>query len=299
MKKVVITTDSGCCPIDQENMIPAQVIMDDGIKSFRDVIEITPERIMELKNNKHVFRTSSPLLDDYEKKFTSILEQDSDVLHLSMGSGISEGSVNGASIIADELNNRYNNKVYVLDTITGASGGTLINLLANDLKKRGYTARYIKAILEGYKHQIITRHFVKDPTGFIFSGRDKSSKLSGALRLGINFSNKMKLKYLVDMTSDTGELAVRKMYRGTTVNKLKQFIDELLKDHLEEYDDDYFCLTSTPYEETSEEEIVNYIKSYDYFKNVVATSSNGVITSYGCYDMVSCSVKKKSLVKKD
>ena len=53
-----------------------------------------------------------------------------DVIHFSMSSGISSRSVNDANIMARSLNNVYQNKVYVIDSLTGLTGRTLYYELA-------------------------------------------------------------------------------------------------------------------------------------------------------------------------
>lgn len=295
-KDYIITTDSACCPLDRENMIPVSLIEDD-INTYKDMIDIMPDEIMKRKEDGHVFKTANPTGEDYLSTFKKYLD-DMNVVHLSMSRGVSEGSLNTSIMVANMLNDEYKNKVTVIDTLTGAAGGTLINLYANKLKDNGYSYEEIINKLNEYKKLIITKHFVKDPTGFIFSGRNKSDLLTGTLKIGVATSNKLGLKYGIDMTHDTGELGVRKLYRGSTKSKALQFMKDMVNtSNMESYEDDYFCLSSTPYEELNEDELLGYIRSLGYFKKVYGTVSSGAITSYGCYDMLSVAAKKKVLKK--
>ena len=127
MKKIVLTTDSAMCPIKKEDsiIIPTQII-DSNNKSYYDNGEISNKKILEDMDNGLIYKTSSPLLGDFEKTFRSVLKEGKDIIHLSVGSHVSQGSVNGANLIANELNEEYENKVYVVDSLNGATGGTLL-----------------------------------------------------------------------------------------------------------------------------------------------------------------------------
>ena len=103
MEKVIVTCDSGVDPLNMDNMIPATII-ENKDKTYRDVIDIDSKSILEKTKNGSVFTTASPILSDFMDKFESILKDKEDVVHLSMSSGISEGSFNSASLAANELN---------------------------------------------------------------------------------------------------------------------------------------------------------------------------------------------------
>jgi len=127
MNKCVLTADSGICSINKEDsiIIPAQVVSSNG-DTFPDDGNISNKEILENTKKGIIYKTSSPLLGDYENTFRKILEDGKDAIHLSMSSGISSGSVNGANIIARDLNDKYQNKVYVIDSLSGATGETLL-----------------------------------------------------------------------------------------------------------------------------------------------------------------------------
>ena len=134
MNKIILTSDSGIDPTNEQNMIPA-LIIENGEKTYKDCLEINSSKILKKIKEENVFTTSSPLLGDYYNMFSKILENGDDVIHLCMSSGISEGSFNSAFLTANTLNEEYNNKVYVIDTLNGATGGTLIYNIADGLIK--------------------------------------------------------------------------------------------------------------------------------------------------------------------
>ena len=128
MNKIVLTTDSGMCALKKEDsiIIPAQLNSSNG-KSYYDNGKISNEKILKDMEKGIIYKTSSPLLGDFQNTFRPILEDGKDIIHLSMSSGISEGSVNSANIIANELNQEYKNKVYIIDSSNQLVDYTSIN----------------------------------------------------------------------------------------------------------------------------------------------------------------------------
>ena len=76
MKKIVLTTDSAMCPIKKEDsiIIPTQII-DSNNKSYYDNGEISNKKILEDMDNGLIYKTSSPLLGDFEKTFRSVFKR--------------------------------------------------------------------------------------------------------------------------------------------------------------------------------------------------------------------------------
>lgn len=301
MNKITITSDSGTDPINNEYLIPGQIDSSNG-NNYRDVVEIEPDSIIIRKQNGEIFRTAAPLGGDYVKTFTKELEKGNDVIHLTMSSGISEGSYNGAKLIGDMLNDDYQNKVYVVDTLNGAAGGTLINEYAKYLVQEGFSTEECVKYLEEFRHRLNTAYFVPDPAGFIFSGRDKSElSIKDKIKIfGTTSLKSMGVKYRVDFDPDQGTLSfhTKHIYIGTIENQMKKFIEDYVNEsNVEEYDPRYFALNTMPLKEIDKEYILNYVGNLKYFDKILDTKFNGVYTSYGCEDLFCVSTAKK-LIKK-
>lgn len=303
MNKVIITTDSGTDSLKHNILVPGQVMSSTG-KNYRDVVEIDPDDIIARKENGEIFKTAAPLLGDYLNTFGKELDDDNDVIHLAMSSGISEGSVNGANVAANMLNDddEYNNRVYVVDTLNGAAGGTLIVEYANYLVKQGLSAKECVDRLNKCRHLLSTSYFVPDPSGFIFSGRNKSelSLKEKATLFGVNGLNKLGMKYRVDFNSETGNLGfyTKNLYMGDVNSQMQKFIRDFInKDNLNDYDNMYFAINNMILKDVDKEAILNYIKSLNYFKEILDTNFNGVYTSYGCKDLFSVSASRKLIRK--
>lgn len=294
MEKIIITTDSGIDPICEENMIPGQII-ENGEKSYRDKIDINQKEILNKIKEGSVFKTASPLIGDYEDKFVSILERKKDVIHLSMSSGISEGSVNSANLIANILNEEYENKVYVIDTLNGATGGTLIDILANNLVKQGLTTKEITEKLNSLKKYVQTSFFVPNPEGFIKSGRNKSELClkDKAKLIGTKAASMAGIKYRVDF-NDEGNLYVKSTMKCKTKLGMLKLIKSILNEQtIENYKDNYVVIGNVLEKDVEMNQVKEYIEQLEYFKNIVVQDINGVVAAYGSEDLCGISLIKK------
>lgn len=291
MQKVVITTDSGMCPIDESNMISGQIIDDLG-NSYRDIKEISSREIIE---SGKIFRTSSPLMGDYEDKFVECLEEKKDVIHLSMSSGISEGSFNSANLMANMLKDEYENKIYVIDSLTGATGGTLLNEVATNLARLSLSSEDIVDVLNKLKKRLETSFYVPNPTGFIRSGRNKSESCikEKALLIGLKTALKAGLKFRVDINEE-GNLYTKRILQGGTSNEIFKLVKTIINnDNKELYDPNYIVVGNLLQEKLDMEKLRSYIRNLNYFKNIIDKDINGVVATYGCADLCGISLVKK------
>lgn len=294
MKKIIITTDSGIDPINEDNMISAQIIKNNR-ETFKDIVEISPSTILQELKEGHTYKTSSPIMSDYLEKFEQILQDGNDIIHLSMSSGISEGSVNTSNLVADMLNEDYDNKVNVIDTLNGATGGTLINEIAKDYVNKKYKIEEVVEKLNEIKTRIITSFYVPNPTGFIRSGRNKSELCTKdkALLLSSKIVNRVGIKFRVDF-NDEGNLYTKSLMRCKNSSGMLKLVKEIINDKtIELYDPNYVVIGNILEKDVSMEEIKDYIKEFAYFKNIINKNINGVVAAYGSEDLCGISLVKK------
>lgn len=296
MEKVIITTDSGIDPINRNTMVPGIINSSNGI-SYPDTIGIDPGEIIERKKTGELFRTSSPSLGDLIEEFIKHINE-KDVVHLSMSSGISEGSVNAANVAADILNINKKHQIYVIDTLTGAAGGTLINEYAKSFVEQGLSAKEIIEKLNDLKKRLLTSYYVPDTTGFIYSGRDHT-EIGTKSKLKIVGADTLKLlgfKARVDFNTENGTLAFKSLYRGQTNKQLQKWISDIVNPYnVESFDDSFFTINNMPLKNVNLEEMVTYLEKLNYFKKIIITDFNGVFTSYGCNDLVGASGLKRKV----
>ena len=297
MNKVILTTDSGMCvrPKKDSIIIPAQVVSSDGF-SFPDNGTISNKEILDNMKNGTVYKTSSPLLGDYESVFRKELKEGNDVIHLSMSRGISAGSVNSANLIASDLNELYENKVHVIDSLTGATGGTLLYELAYEeiVKSNAPTNEIVEKLYE-LKKKIKTSFYVPSIEGYVRSGRDKSnSHLKDSVKLMASHLAKFaNFKFRVDF-HESGDLFLKKVFRSTEIKGMLKMVMDIVNDKtIEMYDPRLVAVGSLYKDKVDMEEIKKYLLSFNYFKEVIENDIGSVVAAYGCNDLSGISLIKK------
>lgn len=271
MNKIILTSDSGIDPTNEQNMIPA-LIIENGEKTYKDCLEINSSKILKRIKEENVFTTSSSLLGDYYNMFSKILENGDDVIHLCMSSGISEGSFNFAFLTANTLNEEYNNKVYVIDTLNGATGGTLIYNIADGLIKKEYSAKSIIEYLNILKNNILTSFYVPDPKGFIRSGRNKSELCikDKAILMGLKIFKSKRKDGMMKLTQNI-------------INEQNKY----------EYDSKIAVVGTVKERYVLIDDIITYLEDLNYFDEITRKDINGIVAAYGSEDLCGISLIKK------
>lgn len=289
MEKVIITTDSGLNPIKKETMIPGIIISNN--KSYYDTLKIADDD-NDVLNGKDALNkviqgerlsTSAPSLEDYEKVFVKYLKEGYDIVHLATSESISPASVNSPYIIINNLRDKYDNDIYLLNTNTIGTGGTLINLLAEDLKKRGLPAEEIRNELLKIKDTIYSSYYIPELKGYRASGKiPQRTKLLDILAI----------RYQV-IVNKNGELVPKKFYRGNIMKNAYKYIQETInKDNLNNYDSKYIVFLSTILDKIQKETLLNYINDLNYFENIIDENFYGTISAYGVIDQIGIGLKK-------
>lgn len=287
--KTIITKDSGIDPINDLYVIPA-IVRKDFKLEYKDGIDITSEEVLKGVDEGHIYQTAAPSIEDYDKTFREALRNGDEVVHLSMSSGISEGSVNTANVMANSV---CPEKIRVIDTKNAATGGTLIDIYAEYLAKEGLSAKEIVKELEEYKKTIQTAFFVPNPIGFLNSGRDKTdeSMTTKFKRLGLGALQKLGYKYRVDFNEE-GNLNIKDMMRGTSQTKAMEMIQRIVNDDtIEMYDSSTVVLGTVAEGVVDMEVLENYLKKY--FNYVVRRDIGATVAAYGSKDLIGLSLKRK------
>lgn len=291
--KTVLTVDSGICPIPREDtiVIPAQVISS-SMDTYRDNgKEISNREMLESGNR---YYTSAPLMGDFEETFRRLLSSGVDVVHLSMSSGISEGSVNISQLVADICNEEYTNQVYVVDSLTGATGGTLLyEVIYQQLLTSNLSGKELCSALEKLKKKIQTSFYVPDASGYVQSGRDRSSShlVDHALSWSTRLANLTSLKFRVDF-HENGDLYLKKIFRSSSKNGMLQMVKDIVNDETIENYDLQRAVVGNLYPKDVDMEVV---KSYlaQYFDQVLEREIGAVVAAYGCPDLCGLALVKK------
>ena len=268
-------------------------------KKYHKTVDITDLKDMLYKSakkygDKPAFKLKDSIGNIYNVSYSKYKE---DVVHLSMSSGISEGSFNSASLAANELNDEYENKIYVVDTFTGATGGTLISEIAEHLRRKGYDAKKIVNYLNDIKKRIASSFYVPDPKGFIRSGRNKSElcKKEKALLIGLKTAVIAGIKFRVDF-NDEGNLYTKNIFKSKRKDGMMNFTKNIVNNENKESFESSAVVVGTLNEKyVNMDDIVTYLEDLHYFDRIIRRDINGVVASYGCDDLCGISLIKKPL----
>jgi len=292
MKKVIVTTDSGMNPTNKEYMVPGLILSKEDNKNYYDTVKgvdsnidfISPSNLFQLRKEGKRFTTSASTSNDYKTLFVELLEKGYDVLHLSMSSGISSASCNISYNLINTLSEEYDNKIYFIDSITAGSGGTILYKYAEDLVNKGYDIDYIKEEIEKIKYKILSSYYISIMSGYRESGR---------VPYGTKLLDMLSIRYRIDI-NDNGELYPKKIYRGRIDKTITKYIEDIINENtIELYNPNYLSLLNMPLNKIDKNKILEYIKSFNYFNNIIEEEFYGTITAYGVEDQIGIGLIKK------
>lgn len=129
-------------------------------------------------------KTSQVSIGGYVDFFKQFLEQGKDLLHITLGSGIS-GTFQSACLAAEQVREMYpDRKLYVVDSLAASSGyGLLVDLTA-DKRDEGMSIDELYKWVEENKLSVVHWFFSTDLTYYIKGGR--ISKTAGAIGQVLN-----------------------------------------------------------------------------------------------------------------
>ena len=166
--------------------------------------------------------TSQVNAEDYEKMWSPLLEAGSDVLHITLSSGIS-GTINSAIVARENVMQKYSErKVVVIDSLGASSGYGLLVTEACRLRDEGKTLEEARDWLEKNKLRLHHWFFSTDLSSYVRGGRiSKAAAMFGTL---------LKICPLLNMNT-SGELIPREKIR--TKKKVISEIVERMALHAE------------------------------------------------------------------
>ncbi len=217
---VFITADSPC-DLPQEitekreiTIVPLSVLL--GEVSYRDGIDIKPQAIYDYVSKTKVLpKTSAVPIGQYYDLFKKLTEDGSEVVHISLSSGISssyQNAVNAASEFSG---------VHIVDSRSLCHGFGLLVLKAADFRDKGLDAKKIA--------DKVRKLVPKTSATFVINNLDylhKGGRCSGVTKLGANL---LGIKPEIAVNAETGTLDVSKKYRGKIDAVYKNYAKDILK----------------------------------------------------------------------
>lgn len=270
MKKIILSADSTCdlgtTLIEKYDVNIQPLHINLGEIQYKDGVDITPDDIYKTYEQKKILpQTSAPNPGEYMEYFKQWTDAGHEVIHVSLGSGISSSHQN-AQLAAEELGN-----VHVVDSGNLSTGMGLLVLEAADKIAAGQTAVSISEQLNNLKPHMHTS-FVIDQLTYLHEG----GRCSALAAFSASVFN---IKPCIEVSSDTASMTVGKKYRGSTKKVLKKYIHDKLSDRQDVNEDRIFITHSG-----TSAEIIAFVKdeiqTFGDFKEILITRTGCTITSH-------------------
>lgn len=270
MKKIILSADS-TCDLDEAlkaryevNIQPLYIILDD--QQFRDGIDITPDQIYETYEKRRILpKTSAPSPSDYIQFFKKWTDEGHEVIHISLGSGLSS-SYQNACIAAEELGN-----VYPVDSGNLSTGMAHLVIEAANRIAKGMEAKRIAEELSELKLKVHASFVINQLTYLYEGGRCSALQAIGASILNI--------KPCIEVDPSNGKMTVGKKYRGSLKKSLKRYT----KDKLTEYENinpERIFITHSGTSEENIELVRQTIEETMEFKEIIVNRAGCTISSH-------------------
>lgn len=267
--KILITTDSSC-DLSQEILtkrnikkIPINVCL--GNNEYLDGVNITPNDIFEyVKLNKKLPKTSALSEEQFAKFFKENLKECDEIIHIGLSSKLSTQYNQSLQAAAS-----FAGKVHVIDGKNLSTGTGLLVLAASDMVESGHST---EEIVENITKRVpfVQASFIIQDTEYLYRG----GRCSGIAMIGANL---LKIKPRIQVVD--GSMIPYGKPRGKMLPVLKEYVDNVLKE-FNKPDRTRAFVTHSSIEPEIAQEIVNYVKSKNIFKEVIETVAGATITSH-------------------
>ena len=273
--QIVLSADTPC-DIGEElklryavSLYPLHIILDE--KQYTDGLDITSAELYEAWwKHKLLPRTAAINPEEYQSYFQNFLDQGCDVIHISLGSGLSSSHAN-AVLAANLLKDKGN--VYVIDSCSLSTGFGLLVCEAGERIKAGLTAEQIVNEVSALT-QDTRASFVLDTLEFMRAG----GRCSSITQIGAALMN---LKPTILVRNDRqGSMVVGKKYMGKLAPSLMKYVDDQLKGRTDLILDRVFVTHSGMDDPAAIDRVVARIKELQPFKEIFVTQASCTISSH-------------------
>lgn len=267
-RKFIITAESTCdltSNILKELNIPI-ISMYVNIEdvSYKDGVDIHPDMIFSTFETKGILaKTSAIPMYDYKLFFEKYIEQNYEIIHISLGSKFSstyQAAVNAANLLDD---------VTVIDSSNLSTGYGHIVMLAAELVKGNKGLEEITEELYDFIPKV-RASFVIDTLNYLHKG----GRCSSVAALGANL---LQLKPCIEVVD--GEMKVGKKYRGYIERSLKSYIEDKLSD-LKGIHPKRIFITHSGCNDGLINMVKDTIKKKDFFQEIIITQAGCTISCH-------------------
>ena len=171
-----------------DEVIKSTITLADGtnheVSCDFDVIS-QEEFYTQIKSKKNTFSTAAPSPEYLISIFEKYIKDGKNIIFFTLSSALS-ATYQYAKVAADELNSKYENKVYVVDSHADAASELLLVIQASKLKEEGKTFEEAIEKLENIKHCIHQAGPMDDLMFLARAGRISNGKAFMGTIVGVN-----------------------------------------------------------------------------------------------------------------
>lgn len=268
---VKIISDS-TCDLSKElvekyniSILPLHIVL--GEAEYKDGEEIGPDEIYKWADeNKTTPKTSAIAITDVMDEYEKWLKEYDEIVSFSI-SGKMSTTVNVMRMGADEL--EVEDRVFVVDSENLSTGSGLLVIEAAIMAQEGKNAKEIVACLDELKSRV-KASFVVDTLTYLHRG----GRCSGVAALAGSA-----LKLHPKIVVEDGSMKPDKKYRGKMKKVILDYAKEMEEKLLQAKKDRVF-ITYSGCEAEVLEGVEEYLKSLNYFDEILITRAGGVISSH-------------------
>lgn len=271
MKKVILSADSTCDLNDKIkerydiHCQPLHIHLNDKI--YKDGVDITPDDIYDTYEKQRILpKTSAPNPKEYIDYFKQWTDKGYEVVHISLGSGISS-SYQNASLAAEQLGN-----VYPIDSGNLSTGMGLLVIEAAERIQKGMTAEQIFAEVNQLKANVHAS-FVIDTLTYLYEGGRCSA-------LAAFSANLLNIKPCIEVDHTSGNMNVGKKYRGSLTRVFKRYTLDQLRKHQSNLKLDRMFITHSGTSSENIDLVKKTIEDTVNVKEILVTRAGCTISSH-------------------
>lgn len=217
---IKIITDGGCDILKEKlekldvEMLPMYINNDEQV--FFDG-ELSIDDMFSRMRAGEVFMTSQVSNQIYQEAFEKYASQGQEIIYVCLSSGMS-GTFDAAKLIAEQVNEKYGEKIHVYDSKLATVGLGYMVEKAAELANSGATFEQIMKLLEFYKKTIKENFSVTSLEFLMRGGRvSRSSAIIGGL---------LNIRPMLRVIPENGKLEVVDKVRGDK-NMVKKLLENL------------------------------------------------------------------------
>ena len=267
---IILSADSTCDLGDElrarynVQYYPFHVILDG--ETYADGVDLMPDQIYEVYREKKILpKTAAINTAEYVEYFKQWTDQGYEVIHLTLGSGLS-ATYNNCRLAAQELPG-----VYAIDSRNLSTGSGLLVIEAAERIAAGMPAAQIAEEV-----QALTSHsqasFIIDTLEFLYKG----GRCSALAMLGANM---LKLKPCIEVDNASGSMNVGKKYRGSLEKALSQYVQDKLQGRTDIRNERIF-ITHSGISQERIDLVKKLVKQYGDFQEIFVTRAGCTISSH-------------------